>query len=70
LTKYDPVLESGFDKIYISDLFGRLVYSSQLFNENDALDLNTLQAGEYLIILTGADQNKRHASKLIIKKDR
>jgi hypothetical protein len=59
---------SGYDKITITDLLGRKVYTANIEKDFMLLELNVLEAGSYFITLNNSVSNKKFTSKIIIDK--
>jgi len=59
---------SGYDKITITDLLGRKVYTANIEKDFMLLELNALEAGSYFIMLNNSVSNKKFTSKIIIDK--
>ena len=58
----------NYDKLYVADLLGRTVYSSDVSKESMNLDLNSLPVGQYFITLTNSTTKNKFTSKIVIDK--
>ncbi|MBK6521219.1 MAG: T9SS type A sorting domain-containing protein [Sphingobacteriaceae bacterium] len=58
----------GYDKLTITDMLGRKVYTADVEKDFMLLELNTLEAGSYFITLNNSVSNKKFTSKIIIDK--
>jgi hypothetical protein len=58
----------AYDKVTITDVLGRKVYSAEVQKDNMQLDLNTLESGSYFIVLSNSVNGNKFTSKIIIDK--
>lgn len=58
----------AYDKVTITDVLGRKVYSAEVQKDHMQLDLNTLDSGTYFIVLSNSVNGSKFTSKIIIDK--
>ncbi|MFO0435222.1 MAG: arabinofuranosidase catalytic domain-containing protein [Sphingobacteriaceae bacterium] len=59
----------AYDKLTITDVLGRKVYSAEVQKDSMQLDLNMLDNGSYFIVLSNSVNGKKFTSKIIIDKE-